>query len=165
MSWRAGYEAGLLIQGETKEICRGTTEQCQQYYLEPGKLYQAEVIIQGGSLKPPEALYEALRSLYKEYPGVYLVYVNTEPIENGYRVTVQIFDPGPGVYAIIAVLILIVAALITGYFLVKEVRISLVKIVEEAEKHPLTIGLPLAILVIGAGVYLLGTGVKKMEKS
>lgn len=174
---REGYEAGLFIQGVSEEqVCSGSATDCEQYYLEPGKLYTVKATV-SGALKGPEALYDALKSLLSEYPGVYMSYIKVEPQgDNKYQVIIQIFDPP--VYGlvvwwqIVVILAFILAIIYEARPAIEHASIAFEKFAEAAEeaahaaseyveKHPF----PASLLIIGLGALLLSSAIRKTEKS
>ena len=164
---RGAIEAGLEYPGEARTVCTGSPSDCQAVYLEPGKIYRVEATVEARGLRGPEALYEAIKRLYEQYPGVYLSYVRAEQVgKNTYKVVMEVFDPPVAGYslapwALIAILALIVAALVAAHYVIRDVQVLVKEVVKPITEHPVTIGIPLAVLALGAGAFLLASAGKR----
>ncbi len=172
------WSAGLEPPGEVRELCTGSMSNCQQYYLEPGRLYHVEVVVKGDP-RGPESLYELLRRLLEEYPGVYLSYIAVYRMDNEKsKIVIEVFDPPLG-ESLVLVEIIAILALVIGIIVaikvagledaVENVSIGLKYLGEAAEEaakafyrymesHPVLGGLSLSILLIGLGAFLLLRG-------
>ena len=114
------YSVGVRVP-VTQLIAKCSGEECRNVNvpIEMGKIYEVRAKVTPKTpFTPndiPDKLYSVISSVRKQYPGVIINYISVS--EDGSEVIVQLFDPkgSLGFYAIIAVLILILAILVVAY--------------------------------------------------
>ena len=111
----------VMPDSELRKVCEG--DECRGKPFELGKLYVVKGEVEGGRL--PEdfggAVWEVLKSVRREYPGVSITYIWVS--SDGGEFEVHLFDPQYALFpwAIVAVLVLILGILVAATVLVRVV--------------------------------------------
>jgi len=143
---------GFRVTGREEVVSENDEEVLKHVAFEPGVVYEVRAVIEPRGGKPPEELlYEVVRAVRREYPGIVINYIELKKRGDGkYEAVVQVFDdPGAGWQLIIILALLAILGTII-YF-------TVVKITEVVAPPTMN------ILLIGLAILLAGIGIAKIR--